>query len=207
MSDDPPALPRGIGGAVIATSALVALSGVAGIVASVANAPAKWFLFGFELVALVAGVVGITIGVGRSRPGPALGLLCVAGAIASAALLGYLGAGREVLGTDLRAFMLGRFAAAGVLGALAAAAVLIRRPAVAMTRLLVGIGCAAGFAALVFAAWKFWPSLGGVLPSIQAIIGIFVAMTALGLLAAAVHMIVQAFAAGAVEEPGRADAV
>ncbi len=54
-------------------------------------------MFGFELVAMIAGVLGVMLGLGRFREGFGLGALCVAGTFVAAALFGlYLDANANV---------------------------------------------------------------------------------------------------------------
>jgi hypothetical protein len=95
---------------------------------------ASWVLFGFEIVVLVAAVLGFRIGRGKHNDGPALGLLCVAGAIAVASAFGFLGSGRVLslpsLGftrdVSLKPYLFGRAAAAAILAGAAAWIVLAR---------------------------------------------------------------------------------
>jgi hypothetical protein len=191
----------GLGVFVTVVCGVVTASAVVGAGASVLTSPPTWFLLGFELVTIIAGVVGVLLGLGRFAAGPGLGLLCVAGAIGVNGLLGYLGAGKELMGVGLKPFLAARLVAAGVLVAVAGVAVLGRRPMVSLPRLAAGLGCAAGVVAVCLGAWKAWSvliSLKSV--PLQALIGLIGFALVLGLLAAAVHLTVRAFQACDVDQ-------
>jgi len=78
---------------VLAVSALVGVSAVVGVAAATfaAGQPIAT-LIGFELVTLIAAVLGVLTGLGRFRVGWAMACLCVAGTIFGAAGLGFLDA-------------------------------------------------------------------------------------------------------------------
>lgn len=117
----------------------VLVLGAAGLVSAIAGAGAAlrafpetlWGMLGFELVAVVAGVLGVLAGLGRFRSGYGLALLCVAGTFFTSAIFGlYLDARLNAQTPDGQAMVkyaiLGRIALAAGLGGLAGLAVLIR---------------------------------------------------------------------------------
>lgn len=196
---DLPPLPRGIGLFVSVVALLVLLSALVGIGAAGLQTPTVWFLIGFEVAILVASAFGVLIGLGRFADGPALGLACVAGVVGAGSLLGYL-AGQGNLGVDLKPFLLARAMAAAGIAFGAGAAVLLRNPRLSLPRLGIGIGCAVGFVIACALAWRFSASLAHLGTVTGALLGLIATAIMLGLLAAAVHLLISAFEAGSVEE-------
>lgn len=80
-----------------ASRLVAAVVGVMAVVASVVTLGAVlfradqpyWMVVGFEVVVLGAGVYGVLIAKGRFRDGPGMALLCVAGTLLVAGVLGY----------------------------------------------------------------------------------------------------------------------
>lgn len=113
----------------VALSAIVLAGG-----ALLAGDKPKWPLFGMEIVALVAGVVGLFLALGRMRGASSLALAGVAGSIFVAAVLGYYGAnGRLDLKGDkppilLKPLLLARLASVALIACVAAYANLRRDP-------------------------------------------------------------------------------
>jgi hypothetical protein len=180
-------------------SGLVLLSALAGAGVAALHSPPVWFMLGFEVVIGVAAVFGMLTGRGRFGDGPALALVCVAGAVGAGSLLGFL-AGRGNIGVNLTPFLLAREAAAAVYLGVAGAMVVMRRPGVSLRRLAIGLACAAAFAGEAALLWKMRGSLGGLGTMAGALVGLVAAVTLLGLLAGAVHQIVGAFEAGQLDE-------
>lgn len=200
----PPPLPRGIGLFIALLALLVLISAMVGIGAAGLQTPRVWFMLGFEVAILIASAFGVLIGLGRFAEGPALGLACVAGVIAAGSLLGYL-AGQGNLGVDLKPFLLARAMAAAGLAVGAAVAVLMRRPKLSLPRLSIGAICAVAFLATCAAAWKFSSSLANMGTIGGALVGLLGSVAMLGLLAAAVHLLISAFEAGSLDEPARSE--
>ena len=73
---------------VLVISALVGLSAVAGIVSAVGGQPKVWGLLAFEVVTLIASVLGCAVGLGRPRDSAGLGAACVGATIFAAGTLG-----------------------------------------------------------------------------------------------------------------------
>lgn len=205
FDDSKTRLPTGLGVVVMLISGLVAASALAGGVASMLTSPPTWFLLGFEVVTAGAAVFGVLLGLGRFPSAPGLALLCVAGAIGASGFLGYLGAGKEIMGVGLKPFLLARLAAAGGLAGIAAVAVLMRRPRVSLPKLLAGLACAGALAGLGAGAWMASGKVSTLGAPVQAVLGLIGFTVLLGLLAASVHLIVAAFEACDVDQlPDRA---
>ena len=216
-----PPIATGVGLFVSALSAVVGITCLGGIALSLLNRPPVWYTFGFELVALVACVFGVWTGLGRYRQGPALALLCVAGAIGVGALLGYVGApaattnklatavpalsfmgpDRGLLGMPLWPLMLARAVAAAALTAAAAIIVLSRQPQLSRPRVVRAIVFAVLLVLVAAPLWLTraqWIALG-TFPKL--LIGVLGTVLALGLFAAAVHYAISAFEPGDPDEP------
>ena len=187
---------------ILLLSIVLAFSAAAGAIGAALAAPSAWFTIVFEALVLLAAGFGVQIGLSRGpRHGLALAVLCIAGVIAVASVLGYAGLGqtRQIWGSSARPFLFGRLALAGIFG-LAAAGVAIQ-PAMhrALPRLLLGLALiapVAAFAALMsLGTLRPWLStLGSGPKAIAAVVG-FIACTAL--LAAGTQLIFSAFALAA----------
>lgn len=102
-------------GCIAVPSVAIGLSAGAGIpFAAFAGEVPAINLLGFEIVALLAGVMGTLIGLGRFRDGAPLGALCVSGAVAVGALFGWISVQRSFAGVNLTPFVAGRVFAAGI---------------------------------------------------------------------------------------------
>jgi hypothetical protein len=180
-----------LGCLVLGSGALVAAAAISNSVAGAGWRP-SWFLFGFELVITLAGVLCLRLGRGKYGS-PGLGLLCVAGTVAAGTLFGYLGAGRTVWGIDLKPLLAARGALALALLALAGAIQLHGEP-VRVRFLVKGIIFAIPALALPAIAYALrnsaanWPE---VIRLALLMVG-FVAV--IGFIAASVEFLVRAFA-------------
>lgn len=195
----------------VAICGLFALSGgVFLVLAFVADAKPVFTMAGFELMTLVSGVIGVLVGLGRFKEGPALALAMIAGAVLSGTVLGYLAAAgkRDFLnptGTlgnvPLGLWLHGRVLASLVLAAVAAVIVLIRDR---RSWMLLARGIACGVPVLVMAALAYTGKLGNfgsgagtgtwgageVLLIVGALVG---AVLAIVLTAASGHYLIRAF--------------
>jgi heme/copper-type cytochrome/quinol oxidase subunit 3 len=193
--------------------AVIALSAGAGIAASLLGSTPLWFLLGFEIVTLFAAVFGILLALGRFSDGPALGLLCVVGAVAVGSILGDMSTqlanpiGGPVLYTygkgglvqiPITAFMTLRLAAAGIVGLCAAWTVLHRRPAESMKSLTLGLILGTIMLVVLAVAWKARAPLAGLGTLVRTLTMFAVGVSALGLLAASVHYTIRAFEFGRI---------
>lgn len=203
-------VPAPIRAAVLILSALVLVSAVAGAVAAiwvptVAGERASWAMFGFEIVTIVAAVLGILLGLGRFTDGPALALACVAGTILLASGFGWQGAGRQLGGVSLTPMLLGRAGIAMTLGLLAAYCVLSRRReawSLAIRGVLLLAPVVVLMGALVVPRVRAWVEGAlGQSPAVQflAVTVGFLIVTAL--VSAGGHLLITAFEAGRTEEP------
>ena len=117
---------------VLLASGIGLLSALAGVIAAFTAFPKPLYgLFGFELVCVVAGVLGVLAGLGKFRSGYALALLCVAGTFFTSAIFGLWLDARQNAQTPSEVSIVwgaiyGRIGLGMVLGALAGLAVLMR---------------------------------------------------------------------------------
>ncbi|MDX2017776.1 MAG: hypothetical protein SFY95_09085 [Planctomycetota bacterium] len=187
---------------VIGLSGLVALSALAGSIAAplapklVETTAPAWWLFAFELLALIAGVTGLFIARPAFAQAPGLGLLCVAGMVVASSVCGYLGVQGTFGPHSLKHWLLARLAAGGLITLAAAYAVLSRnrRSYATIAR---GLACLVPLAAIaVVALWKRAPVMG-FLSDLNAFVRIAIAITAMlglaALLCAGAHFIIRAF--------------
>lgn len=177
-------------------SAIVLLSAAVAILAGGLASPPPFFMLGFEAVIALACVFGVLVGLGRFGSGPAIALACVAGTIGIGSLLGYLGAGRRLGGVDLTPFLFGRGAAAGSIAMIAAVFVLKRDARRSLPALLRGLGFAAALAVFLAAIYWIRPQVFAHGPLAKAALVIVSGVVGLGLLSAAVHYTIKAFAHG-----------
>jgi hypothetical protein len=190
---------------VVGLSALLAASAtVLGLAAvAMAEKPA-WALFGFELVILVAAAMGVLFGVGRFRDAPAMALVCIAGTIFAAAILGWasvaasVGEAKTLARIPLTPLMASRVLAAAALAAVAAYCVLSRTREAWRTALLgalLGSPAVAVGAALVNPSSR--QSVAAVLTSPWGAVIAFIVLGAL--LAASIHLLIRGFEIGSME--------
>lgn len=184
------------------TCGVVALTAIAGAVAAIViPAPPGWLMFGFELVVLVAAVMGFFVARGRFNEGPGLALACIAGSILACTVLGYVSINRTLGQFPLDLVVLSRLVAAGILGTLGALAVLLRNPGRSCPLMIKGL--VLGLPVLAVAAAIILPqarSLLGPLGRLQGPTRAIVALVAFAaagvLLSGAVHLVIRAFEAG-----------
>ncbi len=198
-----------------AVNALIALSAIAGVAAALLAAAPLWYMLGFELVILVAAAFGLLIAMGRFSDGPALGLLCIVGAVAAGSVLGDLSTylANPIRGPILHVygkggmvelpitlFMTLRLAAAGLVALGAAWIVLSRSPRQALASLWRGLVCAGFLLLLLFAVWRLRSHAAGLAPLVRTLGGITIGVVALALTAAAVHFTIRAFEFGRIHD-------
>ena len=144
---------RPVGAMLGVVNGAIALSAITGAAAALLSHSTLWYMLGFEVITLAAAVFGVLIAMGRFGDGPALGLLCVVGAVAAGSVLGDLSTflanpiGGPVLRTygkggmvelPITLFMTLRLAAAGIVALGAAWIVLSRSPREALRSLARG---------------------------------------------------------------------
>lgn len=176
----------------VATGVSAAL--VIGVIAL--NRPVSWFLGGFEIVVLLASVVGSMLAFGRFREGPAITLLCVAGAVGVGSLLGYIGAGKSLAGWDLKPFLLIRAIDAALMAALAGVIVLARTPRASFSALARGVIFGGALLVIVGGAWALRGAISTSPGPVRAVVLVAVGLAAVGLVSASAHYLVRAFAVG-----------
>jgi hypothetical protein len=175
---------------------IVCLSGTVGAGAAISNSAGgswrpAWFMFGFELVVVLAGVMTWMLGRGRFGSA-AVGLICAAGTILIASGFGFLGAGKVLWGFSLMPHLAARVL---ISAAIAAMAVRIHLSSDPGNLRLAARGVVLGLPVLVVggAAWAAraqitsWPT---VLLLVLAMVGFVVAT---GLIAASADCLIRAF--------------
>lgn len=187
-------------------SAVGLVSALGGMgVAVFAITPPAWMMLGFEVVSVVAAVFGIGVALGRFADGPALALLCVAGAWGGGTLFGRLTAiehpGLRALATD--PWILGRGVLSAVVLAAGGYAVLMRDPR--SWRVLIRGVVLGGLAlAIVVGGWAMRGSAllrpaTGPLEVLRIVMLFVAALVVGGLFSVGIHLVIRAFELGRAE--------
>lgn len=155
------------------------------------------FMLGFEFITAIAGVFAVLVALGRFSLGPALALLCVAGAVGVGSFLGHRSAG-GFLGGAAQIYLLGRCSAAFLLLTAAAWLVLARRPHESVASLVRGMLFGFGLVLMIVGLWLSRGHIWALGPAVKALVMLFGGVVGLGLLAASVHFTIRAFEFGRV---------
>lgn len=170
-----------------------------------------WAQAGFEALLLIAGVFGALTGLGKFREGPAMALICAAGAGFVGAGLAFLTRGGRppLIGVDMLLAMLtdpiagARLGGVAGLAALAGLIVLLRRPAASFR--YVGLSAATGApVALAGALWILGPGRSAFValhPLLRAVVGAAAFLAVIGLATVSLHCLIRAFEQGREDEP------
>lgn len=164
-------------------------------------------LVGFELVVLVAAVLGILIGRGRYAQAPALALACVGGTILASSALGWKSANRVLAGFSLDPVLAFR-ALAGLFMLAAAALIVLVRDKRSFKSLAKGLALLAPVA-LVAAALLYGPTRSAIERALAIHTMVEIAAAVFGFLILAVlvatggHCIIRAFEFGRLDAPAR----
>lgn len=185
--------------------AAIALSAAAAIGFAVLGGTPSWVLIGFEAIILLAGAICSFEAFRASRHGPAMTLLCAAGAVGVGSLLGFIGANRSLAGYDLHFALAVRLGSAALLAAASGCIVLSRDPSRSIPALIKGITAGAILIAMMGGLWVLRASI--LTAGAAARVGIVIVMgiALIGLVSACGHYLVRAFAIGAeprFDEPG-----
>ncbi|TVQ32549.1 MAG: hypothetical protein EA376_05465 [Phycisphaeraceae bacterium] len=193
---------------------LVALiGGVVGLV--MALRLGDWFAIGFDLTVIVAGAMGVMVGLGRFRASHALALLCIGGAIAVSGLLAFAassradaaqGMGVMVRGTLRDPLTLSRYGVGALLMALSGVILALRRPGKSLPLLAMGAGLC--LPAAIAAGIGLHPTsrdwLAGLPPLLLTVIAFVAFFTLLVCVSAGLHCIIRAFEIGRVDDASAA---
>ena len=125
-----------------ALGAVTLLSAAVGIVLTFTQTPPAWFFLSFELVVILGAVFLILLGLGKIKEGPAITLVCCAGAIGAGSLLGWKGTGQQINGHSITWLVALRSLVAAALVLAAAAEVASRDPKRTLPRLGWGVAAA-----------------------------------------------------------------
>jgi len=164
--------------------------------------PAAFFVM-FYLVVACAGAFALLLARRRGvefvqRSGQAVGLVCIAGAVASGAVLADLSTAGTLSGQSVRAVLIAHAAIAGLFAVLAGLVVLMRRPQQSFRLLLRSVIFALPLivALVLIRAGVFsgvWTSLGQAVQIVAAVALFFIS---LALFAGAAHCMIRAFEIG-----------
>ncbi len=187
---------------VICLGLLIALSAMLfGVIAGLNRA---WFMLGFEVVCVVAGLLTLAL---RRGGGFGVGSASLAATVVGASFLGAIGADRAFLGwfgtplfvtsalvrVEFDPLLLSRFLLSGALAAIGGWAVIARHPRVSL-RALGRAGVVLGvLVVLLGGAWIGRGRLAGLGTPIQAMLVVVGFLLVTGLLSAMVHLVVHAF--------------
>lgn len=194
-------LPRPIPLLLAALGAVVLVSTAVGIYLTFTQTPPAWFFFSFEVVVVLGGVFLVLLGLGKVKEGPAMTLLCCAGAIGAGSLLGWKGTGQQINGQSVTWLVVLRGLIAGVLVLAAAAELLVRDPKRTLPRIGWGVATGAPLLAMValYANGVIPTAIGGVGVSSPALafgLWMMLGLIACVLASASGHMFITGFAMG-----------
>jgi hypothetical protein len=205
-----PTPPLAVRGAIILTSAALVLLFAWGLYASVfAAGSIVWFAVGFSVVGLFAAGFGVALGLGQYVRGPGMAGLCVAGAVLTCGVFGWLDlrpnlASVPELASLLRPWLIAVGAGAAGIAALSGVLVLARRPS-AWRRFIAGgitfVVLGAGLAAIRGPGARLLETWEGAGEAIRVSLLLVFAFLAVALISAGGHLCIRAFEI--TREPGR----
>ncbi|MCE7974835.1 MAG: hypothetical protein DYG92_11030 [Leptolyngbya sp. PLA1] len=203
-----PALPNWLLRTVSAVSGLLLVwAAVMAVLASLVAPRPAWVLFGFEVVVLIAGVIGVAFGRRRFQDGQGLALICIAGTVFASAVLSWLGNRQGVTLVESRGqasllgFAVARVAIAGFFAAAATYAVLRRTPEARAY----GIRAAAalvGLAGLGAAFWLGRQQVASLAPFVAGGVKLVALVVGMILVCAGGHCTIRAFESGRTQPGG-----
>lgn len=186
-------------------------AGIWGVITGFRTSPVNWFVVGLEAVITVAGAIGVmhaTASRRGFREGPAIGLVCVAGAVLVCAGLSFITLNAGFRGIQRDPFFLARTAAGCGLLALAAVAVLLRKPSETFRPLLVGV--VMGVLAAATAAPLVLPgtrkAIQAAHPVVESLTFLIAGVLLIGFVSASTHLIIKAFDRGRIAGEAAGDA-
>jgi len=194
-------------GILLSLSAVVLAASAAALPVLAPGERPAWMLAGFEVVALVAGVLTVLFGRGRFADGPGLALGTFAGTVLVASAFGWISVGKQLGGVSLTPLLAFRVIASLLLAAAGCYCILSRNPK-SWRVFAIGAACGAPCVAVMGAgltsggrrALMNFISGGGM---VQTGIAILLLIVLGCLLCASVHLIIKAFEMGRVDESPR----
>lgn len=194
-------LPRPIQLLLAGLGVLTLITVAIGGVLAFRQTPPAWFFLSFELVVAMGAVFLVPLGLGKIKEGPAITLLCCAGAIGVGAVLGWQATGRQIAGASIGWLVGLRALIAGLLLLAAAAELIVRDPKAVLPRL--GLGFATGIPLVGMLALMQIGTIPGIMSKVNAssppiAFGLWtlLGLAAAGLLSASGHYFITGFAAG-----------
>jgi hypothetical protein len=158
-----------------------------------------WSLLGFELVILVAGTIGVLLGLGRFRQGPALALVCVAGTVLVGTGLGRLSVLANPRAVLVDPWFVTRFLAATALVALATLCVFSRSPGKSWRSFIWSVVLGVPVLVMLGVLWKgrgLLAPLDSAPEAVRVAVALLGFLLMIGLVSASVHMLIRAFEFG-----------
>ncbi len=186
--------------AVIGLCLLTGISALAVLGMALLSPPVSWFLVGFEIVIAAASFMGVATGLGRHRDGPAMALLCVAGAVGVGSLLGYIGSGGTLLGWGLKPLLMARLADAATIAGASGLIVLARRPRDAVPMVAKGLLICGALAGMLLAAWLFRASIAGAPGPVRGALMACIGVGGIVLISAGAHYLIRGFSLGSMAD-------
>lgn len=183
----------------------LALSSVAAIGLAIFGGTPSWALIGFEVIILFSAGIGALEAIRHSRHGPAMTLLCVAGAVGVGSLLGFIGANKTLAGFDLHVVLGARLLTAAIVAAAAGCIVISRDPSNSLPSLVKGLIAGAVFVGLCVGAWVMRGAILGAGGAARVGFVVVTGIAVIALVSASIHYLVRAFAVGVgprFDEPG-----
>ncbi len=193
-----PRVPMAIRGVSLVVGVGVGLSALWQAYGAMTRTDPGSFLVGFEGLTLLGCVFATLIGFGKFRSGPALAMLCVAGAILVGTVLGYTADRATYRGIMQHQVSAGRVGASFLMLAMAGVTVWARRPGKSIKALVIGFAlCGAGLGAT--GAWMFTslPStLAGIHPMVKSLVFLIGGLIVVGLVSAGAHYAIRSLEYG-----------
>jgi len=178
------------------------------VLASIVAPRPAWVLFGFELVVVAAGVIGVGFSRRRFQEGQGLTLVCIAGSVFAAAVLSWLGNRQGVTlvesrgQTSLLGFAAVRLAIAAFFAIAASYAVLRRTAGARAYAIRAGVALLA-LASLGAAFWFGRGQIASLAPFVAGAVKLVALTVGMILICAGGHCAIRAFESGRTQ-PGAA---
>lgn len=191
---DLPTPPKPLLALTVLLGSLLAISAVFRLGQGLMASPPWYFVVGFEAIILVAAIVAILAGLNRFRQGPALAILCAAGATLALSGLGASSTGGGYQAALKDPFTLARLALAALLALDALAIAAARNPAPALRALVTCIALAgiAGVLTAPAAVPALRNALTALHPVATTVLAVVLFLAWVGFVSASVHQFARA---------------
>ncbi len=193
-----PRPPRWILALCLVLGAAFALSGGLGVARAFSTQPTNWFTVGFESLLIVCGLFGVGCGLGRYREGPALAMVCVAGAALVATVLGYTASHGGYTGIQRNPMAFARLSASLAFALLGGLTVMSRRPHASAGSAFTGVvmGALAVGAGALLALPGPRGAIAGLHPVLTTVVFLALGVLLVAFISASVHNLIRALEHG-----------